>query len=169
VRSVSEPRSPGVDIALFVLSLFLALVIQTVATRWDVGASIFINLPLIVLFIWAARRPYWVSPPVLLLVGFLQDLFAGTPLGLWGIAYLAAFTLARDREADGSGADLGPYSARFVVLGGLAYLFAWCAGSVAIGAPASYQTLIGEAILTILLFPLFAWAFARRKERGTYF
>ena len=169
MRPVLDQRDSGVDIALFIFTLLGALVVQAVASRWYSGMAIFLNLPLIALFIWSVRRPYWVSPPVLLIVGLFQDLFLGTPLGLWAIAYVIAFSVLRDREADGAGGEIGPLSLRFAALAAATFFCAWLAGSAAIGAPAGFQALIGEGFLTILLFPVFAWAFARRKERGTYF
>lgn len=169
MRVIGEQRPVGLDIAYFLVSVILALFIQATGARLESSGSVFLNLPLIALFVWSIRRPGFVSPPVLLLVGFLQDLFSGAPLGVWAIAYIASFSLARDREADGSGGEVGPLAVRFAVLAVIAFVLAWLAGSAAIGAPAHYQTLIGEGLVTILLFPLFAWAFARKRERSSFF
>ncbi|MGJ3232261.1 MAG: hypothetical protein ACFE0P_10725 [Oceanicaulis sp.] len=162
----NRPVWPG--LVAFTLTLLLALLAYAVIGRAGAGGPVLVNLPLIALFIWSVRRPWFVSPPVLLIAGLLQDLLIGTPLGVWAIAYLAAFTLARDRDADGTGADVGPLSARFAALAGIAFFVAWGAGSAAIGAPAAFGALISEGLLTILLFPVFAWIFARRKERSAF-
>lgn len=162
----NRPLWPG--LTAFLLTLFLALIAYAVLGRAGGGSLVIVNFPLIVLFVWSLRRPYFVSPPVLLIVGLLQDLLIGAPLGVWALAYLVAFTAARDRDADGSGGDVGAVSARFAALAALAFAGAWAVGSAAIGAPAAIGALIGEGLLTILLFPAFAWAFARRKERSAF-
>lgn len=162
----SRPVWPG--LVAFGLTLFLSLLAYAVLGRAASAAPVLINFPLIALFIWSLRRPWFVSPPLLLAVGLVQDLLIGAPMGVWAIAYIAAFTLARDREADGSGRDVGPVSARFAALAALAFAAAWAAGSAAIGAPAAIGALISEGLLTILLFPVFAWAFARRRERSAF-
>jgi len=89
-------------------------------------------------------------------------------MGVWSVAYLVAFGVLRMREADGSGADVGPLSLRFALTALIAFGAAWGAGSFTIGAPIAPGPLITEAVVTILLFPAFAWAFARRKERSTF-
>jgi len=123
---------------------------------------------LIALYIWAVRRPWFVSPPVILLVGLLQYLISGGVMGVWALAYLAAFAIARLRSDEGA-ADLVPLTVRFVVLSLLAFGFAWGVGSAAIGVPAGVMPLITEAIVTILVFPMLGWVFARRKERSAMF
>ena len=105
---------------------------------------------------------------VLLLVGVMQDLLAGAPMGVWAFAFLVAFSVMRLREADGAGGEIGPLALRFTLTAIVAFGAAWGAGSFAIGAPVAPGPLITEAILTILLFPIFAWLFARRKERSTF-
>lgn len=169
MRAAMENRPVWPGLVAFALTLVLALLTYAVLGRAGAGGPVLVNLPLITLFIWSLRRPWFVSPPVLLIVGLLQDLMIGAPLGVWALAYIAAFTVARDREADGAGGDVGPVSARFAALAAIAFFIAWAAGSAAIGAPAAFGALISEGLLTILLFPVFAWAFARRKERSAFF
>ncbi|XBQ15370.1 MAG: rod shape-determining protein MreD [Oceanicaulis sp.] len=161
------PGWPG--IVGFVLTTLAALIIQGAAGRIGVNGALFVNLPLIVLFLWSFKRPGLVSPIALLIAGLLQDLVTGGPLGVWALAYLVAFAAARDREADGAGVEVGPAALRFAALSAAAYVTAWAAGSAAVGAPAGFQALIAEALLTILLFPAFAWVFVRRKERSAFF
>ncbi len=168
MRAPYEQSSPWWALAGLIFSLIVALLVQGAMARLFGGASLFPNLVLIALFVWSIKRPYFVAPPVLLLVGLIQDLFTGGPFGVWAVAYLVAFTAARDREADGAGAELGPMVVRFAALAAIAQFTAWAAGSVAIGAPAPLAGLIGETIFTILLCPLFAGAFARRKERSSF-
>ncbi|WBQ11152.1 rod shape-determining protein MreD [Hyphomonadaceae bacterium ML37] len=156
------------SVAGFIVSLVLALVLYTAPSSVGGLPDLTPSLPLIALYIWAVRRPWFVSPPVILLVGLLQDLISGGVMGVWALAYLAAFAIARPRSDEGA-ADLVPLTVRFVVLSLLAFGFAWGVGSAAIGVPAGVMPLITEAIVTILVFPMLGWVFARRKERSAMF
>lgn len=169
MRAPLEQRSTWPAIVGFLVTLALALLIEAVAARLLGSGAPFPNMVLVVLFIWSIRRPWFLSPPVVLVAGLFHDLFSGGPLGILALAYLAGFTVARDREADGLGAGYGPMLARFTVLTAVATLTAWAAGSVSTGFPAPLGGLITEGVLTILAFALFGWAFARRKERTAFF
>ncbi|MCH8490170.1 MAG: rod shape-determining protein MreD [Oceanicaulis sp.] len=156
------------SVAAFIVSMLLALVLYTAPSSVGGLPDLTPSLPLIVLYIWAVRRPWFVSPPVILFVGLLQDLISGGVMGVWALAYVAAFAIARPRSDEGA-ADLGPLTIRFVVLALLAFGFAWGVGSAAIGVPAGAAPLITEAIMTIVVFPVLGWLFARRKERSAMF
>jgi len=156
------------SVAGFIVSLVLALVLYTAPSSVGGLPDLTPSLPLIALYIWAVRRPWFVSPPVILLVGLLQDLISGGVMGVWALAYLAAFAIARPRSDEGA-ADLVPLTVRFVVLSLLAFGFAWGVGSAAIGVPAGVMQLITKAIVTILVIPMLGWVFARRKERSAMF
>lgn len=168
MRAVRDGDTMWPSVAGFMVSLLLALVLYTAPSSVGGLPDLTPSLPLIALFIWAVRRPWFVSPPVILLVGLLQDLISGGVMGVWALAYLAAFAIARPRSDEGA-ADLVPLTIRFVVLSLLAFGFAWGAGSAAIGVPAGAAPLITETIMTILVFPVLGWLFARRKERAAMF
>ncbi len=168
MRAVRDGDAMWPSVAGFMVSLLLALALYTAPSSVGGLPDLTPSLPLIALFIWAVRRPWFVSPPVILLVGLLQDLISGGVMGVWALAYLAAFAIARPRSDEGA-ADLVPLTIRFVVLSLLAFGFAWGAGSAAIGVPAGAAPLITETIMTILVFPVLGWLFARRKERAAMF
>lgn len=168
MRAPVERGDVGSGLIGFVLTLTLALILNALPSRFGGGVDLAPSLPLIALFIWSVRRPWFVSPPVLLIVGVIQDLLAGSPMGIWAIAYLVAFTALRVRDTDGAGGEVGPLSLRFALIALVAFAATWIVGSISIGAPVAFGPLIAEGLITILLFPLFAWAFARRKERSTF-
>lgn len=169
MRAPLDQRSPWPGVAGLAASLIAALFIEAVTARVLGSGAPFPNFVLIALFVWSIRRPFFVSPPLILVAGLAHDLFSGGPLGVWALAYLAAFTIARDREADGAGADLGPAAARFTVLAAIATVAAWAAGSVSTGFPAPIGGLITEGVLTIVVMLAFGRAFARRKERSAFY
>ena len=169
MRAPLDQRSPWPGVAGLLISLVLALGVEAAAARLFGSGAPFPNFVLIALFIWSIRRPFFVSPPLILIAGLAHDLFSGGPLGIWALAYLAGFAIARDREADGLGADFGPMAARFAVLAAVTVLAAWAAGSASTGFPAPLGGLITEGVLTMLVFLAFGWAFARRSERTAFF
>ena len=168
MRPTRERGPFWLAVSALLATLALALLLEAAPTRIAGGPDLLPQLPLIALYIWSIRRPGFVSPPVLLLTGLAQDLMTGAPMGVWSLAYLVAFAVARDRAADGFGAELGPTSARFAALAAVAFLIAGGAGAFAVGAPGDIAILGAELALTVLLFPVFAWAFARRRERATF-
>lgn len=168
MRPSVERNNATTDLVLFIVTMLVALILHALPSRLGGGPDLAPAFPLIALFIWSVRQPWFIAPPVLLLVGVLQDLLAGAPMGVWAFAFLVAFSVMRLREADGAGGEIGPLALRFTLTAIVAFGAAWGAGSFAIGAPVAPGPLITEAILTILLFPIFAWLFARRKERSTF-
>jgi rod shape-determining protein MreD len=169
MRAPLDQRSPWPGLAGLLISLILALGLEAVAARLFGSGAPFPNFVLIALFIWSIRRPFFVSPPLTLIAGLAHDLFSGGPLGIWALAYLAGFAIARDREADGGGADFGPMAARFTVMAAVTTFAAWAAGSASTGFPAPLGGLITEGLLTILVFVACGWLFARRNERTAFF
>jgi len=164
-----ESRPLWISLTGFVFTLAISLLAHASPTGANTGAIPFPMFVLIALFIWSVRRPGFVSAPVLLVVGLFQDLLSGTPLGVWALAYITAFALAGYKDEEGNGGDVGPLSIRFAIVTLIAYAVAWAAGSAAISAYAGVTPLAIEAVLTLGIFPLFAWAFARRKERPAMF
>ncbi|MCC5996899.1 MAG: rod shape-determining protein MreD [Oceanicaulis sp.] len=156
------------SVTAFVLTLALSLVLYSAPSSVRGLPDLTPSWPLIVLFIWSVRRPWFVSPPVILIAGLLQDLISGGVMGVWALAYVTAFAIARPRSEEGA-ADIGPLIVRFAVLSVIVFCFAWGAGSAAIGALAGAAPLITEAIMTILVFPVLGWLFARRKGRSAMF
>jgi len=168
MRAPIERRSSLPGAIAMTVTLAVALFLHAAPTRIPDGPDLLPLLPLITLFIWSVRRPNFVSPAVIFLVGLVQDLLSGGPMGVWAFAYLVAFGLARHRDLDSTGLDPGPASLRFAALAAIAFVTAWATGSAALGRLAGGGTLLVEGVFTIFIFPVFAWAFARRRERGAF-
>ncbi len=151
------------------LTLFLSLLAVAAPLRLPEGQAFPVPLlPLMVLFIWSVRHPTYVPPWLIFLTGLLQDLLTGGPLGLWALAYLVAFTIARLRSTEPSAREFVLLVARFSVLTAIATLVAWGAGSLSIGQLADPMSLVAEAVITLIVFPALCWMFARKRERTTF-
>ncbi len=168
MRSAFDRRPAAPAVVGMVVTLTLALFLHAAPTRLPQGPDLLPLLPLMTLYIWSCRRPDFVSPAVIFLVGLLQDLLIGGPMGVWAFSYLVAFGVARHRDVDAQGLDPGPATVRFAALAAIAFLVAWLTASAALGALVGGGPLLAEAVFTILVFPVFAWAFIRRRERGAF-
>ncbi|MEO1039749.1 MAG: rod shape-determining protein MreD [Pseudomonadota bacterium] len=151
-------------------TLVLALIVQAAPTRIPNGPDLMPLLPLMVLYIWAVRRPGFTAPWVIFLVGLATDFLTGGLLGVWALSFLVGFAFARPpvEEPATPGGELLPISLRFAALAGIVLVTAWAVGSLALGSWVSPAPLIADGVLSILLFPLLAFFFARRKERSTF-
>ena len=165
-----ERSSPWQTIVAMVVTILLSLIFQAAPSRVLSMFDYLPFLPLITLFIWSIRHPRYVAPWLIFMVGLFQDFLTGGILGIWALSYLIAFSIARIREEDSSGEILLRLWARFAALTAIAVIVALLVGSLALGQGrlVGFQDLMIQATLTLLLFPLLAGVFARRKERSTF-
>ncbi len=112
---------------MFIVTMLIALILHALPSRLGSGPDLAPAFPLIALFIWSVRQPWFISPPVLLLVGVAQDLLAGAPMGVWALSFLVAFSVLRLRETDGAG-EVGPLALRFTLTACAAFGVAWGRG-----------------------------------------
>lgn len=168
MRKKSNDRSSWPDFILIPLTLVLSLILYAAPSRIPTGPHVSLLLPLITLFIWSVRTPTLTPPWLIFLTGVAQDLLSGGPMGVWALAYLIAFSIARPRQVEG-GIEFMTVMGRFLMVGAIALGIAALAGAAAVGAPTGITALITDGVLTIILFPVFAWLFARRKERTSFF
>ena len=169
MRAPLDRRSSGPIYFWMSVTLTGSLLIQAAPLHLPGVWSDFVPLvPLMTLFLWSARRPEFTPPWLIFVIGVFQDLLTGGPLGIWPLAYLVAFGIARPRDEEGS-QEIGALSIRFAILCAIALLAAWLGGAMAYGELVGGPALLREGGPTILLFPLFAWIFGRRRERSSFF
>ncbi|WP_207481598.1 rod shape-determining protein MreD [Arenibaculum pallidiluteum] len=119
------------------------------------------QLVLMALFYWAIHRPDLVRPSLAFLIGLLQDLLTGMPLGVNPLVYVLVYLVVLSQR-------------RFFLIGSFGMLWLGFA-LIAAGASAVYWIAVcvlnmslvqagpaaAQAILTIALFPIFSWIFMR--------
>jgi len=119
------------------------------------------SLALMSVYYWAIHRPDLVPPSVAFAIGLLQDMLAGTPLGVtalvlvlchWVVVSQRSFFLANSFMMLWVGFG-------FIVLGSV--WVQWLAFSVLSLRMVSLQAPLFQALLTLALFPMFAWFFIR--------
>lgn len=118
-------------------------------------------LPLIAVYHWAVYRPEWLPVQAVFLIGLLQDILSGAPLGVNALVYLIVYGVVVSQD-------------RFFV--GKSFLIVWVGFAlVAAGAEAVSWLLISlynvtviepqaaayQYLMTLGSFPLIAWLFMR--------
>ena len=151
------------------VSVVLSLIIYASPGRLAQGPDLMPLLPLMAVFIWSTLRPRFMPPFVIFLIGIMQDLLTGGPMGIWALAFLAAIMIMRVRKEDVAVKELGPLWFRFVAVAVIATLVAWSAGSLAIAGPAAIRPMLVEAAASILMFPLIALIFVRKRSARSSF
>lgn len=142
----------------FWLTFFLAL-ISVVPMRIEGFAIVTPSLVSISVFYWAIHRPYLMPAPVVFLLGLISDILTGVPMGLSSLMLLIIFAIAASQRLVFVGkAFILSWWGYFLIATGIA-IFSWliaCLYSLTIlpVAPIAMQL-----VLTILVFPLFAWCF----------
>lgn len=164
MRRPTERRTPYWAALGCVLSVLAALLFHAAPTRLIEGISIMPTWPLMVIFLWSGLRPYFMPPIAIFVIGLIQDLLTGAPMGVWALSYLVSIAVFRFRGEEGMPRDLPPIVLRFAGTLLLAHTIAFLAGSVIPGNPANLQPLIIEAAASILMFPLLAFLVVRNRR-----
>lgn len=122
--------------AAVVASLVLATPIDFLGLRLPEPA-----VGMVCAFAWAVIRPSMLAPFALVLLGLVEDLLWGTPLGLWPVALLATYAAA---AAVRSAAAVDGFWARW----------AWYAGACAVGFFAAFVFRSGRSGVAVNLLAL---------------
>lgn len=164
MRKPGERNAPYWSALWCVFTVIAALLFQAAPTRLIEGITLMPTWPLMVIFLWAGLRPYFMPPVAVFAIGLTQDLLTGAPMGVWALSYLVSIAVFRFRGEDGMPRDLPPIVLRFAGTLLLAHAIAYAAGSFALGQPADWQPLIIEVIASILMFPMLAFLVLRRRR-----
>ncbi|SLN72369.1 rod shape-determining protein MreD [Oceanibacterium hippocampi] len=115
-------------------------------------------------FYWTVHRPYLMAAPVVFVLGLVEDILLGTPLGLNALALLVISGIAESQRAVFVGQAFIVNWVGFTIICGFAVLLTWLMVCL------YYLTLIDPTVsliqlaITILLFPLFAAFFTQVRQ-----
>ena len=109
------------------------------------------------IYYWAIHRPDLLPPSAVFVIGLLQDLLGGGPLGLNAlILVMAHWTILTQRGFFLSSTFPMLWLGFVVVVAGAA-LAQWLAASLASFELVAIDALVIQGLLTLTLFPLMAW------------
>ncbi len=114
-------------------------------------------LPMIGIYYWAIYRPDLLPFVVVFLAGLLLDLLTGAPLGVHSFAFLLCHGLVFTQRHFMVGRSFVALWCGFVVVQLLASLLEWVVFSLYSGAALRLSPALFSGLITIALFPLFAW------------
>lgn len=123
------------------------------------------SFALVAIYIWILVRPDLMPPASVFVLGVLQDLFWGGPVGLWGMVFLAVWVFARSQRQFLEGRGFGLTWATFGVVAIGSGILAWIIASVFYSTPMPVVPILSQTILSFAVYPLFARAapyFVRR-------
>jgi rod shape-determining protein MreD len=138
--------------------LTLALVILNAVPLHLPGlARIAPLLPLMAIYHWAIFRPRLLPAWVVFLIGVLQDVLSGTPIGVNALVFLAVYGAVLSQKKFFTGKSFAILWLGFALIAAGAMAISWAAVSVLSVALVEPRTVIFQYALTLGLFPAVAW------------
>lgn len=144
---------------------FLGVLLLSLPIRLGEGFLPTPLLPLIVVFFWSIYGPSYLPAASVFLVGLLQDFLSGGPLGLWPAVYLIAQFIALSQRSYFLGREPRVVWLGFAFAATGAAVILWLVMSLMSGALLPVWGLAKQMAATVLLYPVFASAFAHLHRR----
>ncbi|MEM7171823.1 MAG: rod shape-determining protein MreD [Pseudomonadota bacterium] len=121
-------------------------------------------LPLIAVFYWAVYKPDLFPLWAVFLIGLVQDLLSGGPIGVSAIAFLslqAAVNAQRRRFVSASFAKIWLL---FSIFSAAAFALMWLLISFSMMLFVDPMPLLFQFLLTVAVYPCFAWLMVRGQR-----
>ncbi|MEJ2026455.1 MAG: rod shape-determining protein MreD [Limibacillus sp.] len=165
---VKAPFLQRFDLALraaapITLSLLILLLSQ-VPVGLPGGLAFTPFLPLICVFYWTVHRPDLMPGWAVFVLGVLHDLLSGGPFGVGAFTLLAAYGLVASQRRLLVSFGVGLLWLAFAVLALLAALLVWLLSMMIMGVFLNPAPLAYQYVLTVAVYPLLAWFFARTQK-----
>lgn len=152
--------TPGTSSYFWAAFPFLSTIFCILLTMVPLGLSSAYLAPpsfaLVSIYIWVLVRPSLMSPPAVFVLGLLQDLVWGGPLGLWAAVFLIAYVLTASQRQFLSGRGFGIAWAAFGIVVLVCEVLAWIIASVFYWSPMPILPILSQMLLTFALYPVFA-------------
>ena len=167
---VSEP-SRGVrfrrllEMALPFVVALLCVVLTMVPFGFWPGVVVAPSFALMAVYYWSLYRPDLMPPIAIFLVGLYQDLLSGGPLGLWALIYLMVYGIIVSQRLFFIGKAFFAIWFGLGVVVALTSMIMWGICSLYYGTVLSPLPIIGQAILTFAIYPVFGRAFGFVQRR----
>ena len=146
------------------LSLLIVLLSQ-VPVGFPGGVPFTPFLPLICVYYWTVHRPDLMPVWAVFLIGLLHDLLSAGAIGVGCFTLLGAYgVVATQRRFLVSFSVLLQWVS-FAVLALAATLVVWLLTMIVMGLALNPAPLVYQYVLTVAVYPLLAWLFARTQRR----
>lgn len=118
-------------------------------------------LTLMAVFYWAIHRPDLLRPIVVFLIGLLQDLLSGMPLGLSALVFTLAYWAVLTQRRFFLGNSFLLLWWGFGMVAFAAAAVQWIVYSLSFVTVLTVRPVLFQAVLAIAIFPLPAWLLMR--------
>jgi len=154
----------------FALSVLL-VVLSVVPLPMPDSGLVAPALGLMAVYYWAIHRPDLLPAYAIFLLGLLQDILSGTPMGVNTLMFLAVYGIMRLQRKPFLGKPFMVMWVGFVVVAPCAIFFHWLLCSILVGRAIPPLSAFVQVLLTIVLYPWLTWllaaaqrAFLRRQQ-----
>ncbi len=143
----------------------LGVIILALPIRLFEGVAPTPIIPLVVVFFWSIYAPAYMPSVSVFLIGILQDLLTGGPLGLWAAVYLVTQFVVMSQRSYFLGREQKVVWLGFALAAASASLMLWLVMSLMSGALLPVGGLLAQMATTVLIYPLFGIAFGEFHRR----
>lgn len=148
------------------LALTLALAVLTVVPLRIPGfAPVTPALTVIAVYYWGIYRPDLFPLAAAFAIGVVQDILGGTPMGLTSLVLILVHALVGSQRRFFHGKTFLVEWWGFMLVAAGAAAAGWLLACMYFGAWVAPRPLGFQLLLTIALYPVFGWLFARTENR----
>lgn len=122
-------------------------------------------IPLVVVFFWSIYGPDYMPPLSVFVIGLLQDLLTGGPLGLWAVVYLVTQYIVLSQRPYFLGREQKVVWIGFALAAAGASVILWLVMSLMSGVILPVGALVAQMLATVLIYPAFGIAFRQLHRR----
>jgi len=142
------------------LGLLLLSLTPTHVPGWAGVAPV---LTMMAVYYWAIYRPDLLSPLVAFAIGVLQDVLAGTPLGVNALVLLLIQGATASQRRFFLGNTFAVAWWGFALVAFAAVVLAWLLASVVYGQLLQVRAVMFQYLLTLSLYPVVSWGLAKTQ------
>lgn len=138
--------------------LMLALVIgSAIPLRLPAYAIVAPMIPLMALYYWAVHRPDLLPFPMAFVLGILEDVLLGAPLGVHAFIYMIVLLVVSSQRRFLIGRSFWVLWWGFLIVAPLTALLEWVLYSAVFGVVMPVEPAIFRTLMTVGAFPALAW------------
>lgn len=151
--------------SLFPIGLTLLLVMAGLVPLGAPGLSPIVpSLGLIAVYYWATYRPDLMPASAVFLIGVIQDLLVGGPLGVGVLVLLLVYAvMSAQRRFVATGSFLLAW-AIFAPVAAVAFLLSWLLNCLIVDTLIDPHAAVFQFLTTVGVYPCLAWLFAQAQR-----
>jgi len=143
---------------------FVLILLETMPLPFPAAVSTAPSLVLIALFFWTVYRPELVPAIIVFAAGLLLDVVSGAPLGINALVLLLVCGGVRSQRRFLADKPFVVVWLGFVVTAIYAGALYWLAYAIIQGTLPYANRLIAQLVVTVAIYPLFAWLLGRSQR-----